>query len=282
MLLDSQRCEAYRNALNRIVRPGDVVLDLGAGTGLLSMLAVQAGARHVYAIEMSEIAGVAATLIETNGLGDRITLIPRKSTKARLPERCDLLVTETLSILGFDTENIVDYLQDARRRLLKPDARIIPESCKTLLMPIQSDAFGVGRFPLQLYGVDWAALRQACYSPKPIRLEASGQVWIGLAEPAAGWPLIFKRDFRSPGPAAFDFVITLEGRLDGFLGWFEATLCPGVTLSNSPRLPPTSWSQIYFPILQQPVVHPGQRLTLHIDPGLITGWPHWSYSVRVI
>ena len=63
MLVDGVRCETFREAIRRTVKPGDVVVDLGAGTGLLSFFAVQAGARHVYAIELSGIADVAAELI---------------------------------------------------------------------------------------------------------------------------------------------------------------------------------------------------------------------------
>ena len=80
LLLDKIRCDAFREAIQRSVKVGDVVVDLGAGTGLLSFFAAQAGARHVYAIEMSPIAKVAAELIEANGFRDRITLI-RKNSK---------------------------------------------------------------------------------------------------------------------------------------------------------------------------------------------------------
>jgi len=85
MLLDKIRCDAYREAIQGTVKPGDVVVDLGAGTGLLSFFAAQAGARHVYAIEMSGIAEVAAELIEANGFRDRITLIrkPQKKSASR-------------------------------------------------------------------------------------------------------------------------------------------------------------------------------------------------------
>ena len=97
MLMDKIRCDAYQDAIQRTVKPGDVVVDLGAGTGLLSFFAVQAGARHVYAIEASSIADFAAKLIEANGFRDRITLVREDSKKARLPERCNVLVTETLA-----------------------------------------------------------------------------------------------------------------------------------------------------------------------------------------
>src|SRR5579862_3768931 len=91
MLMDKTRCDAYQDAIQRTVKPGDVVVDLGAGTGLLSFFAVQAGARHVYAIEASAIADIAAELIEANGFRDRITLIRENSKNVRLPQRCDAL-----------------------------------------------------------------------------------------------------------------------------------------------------------------------------------------------
>src|SRR5882762_11290541 len=146
LLLDKARCETYREAIHRTVKPGDVVVDLGAGTGLLSFFALQAGARHVYAIEMSAIADAAAELIAANGFGDRLTLIRKNSKQARLPEPCDVFITETLSTFCFDSENTIEYVADARTRFLKPGARIIPESADTFLMPFSSDAFGLGRF----------------------------------------------------------------------------------------------------------------------------------------
>src|ERR1700676_2621549 len=155
LLLDKARCDAYRDALHRTVRPGDVVVDLGAGTGLLSFFALQAGARHVYAIEMSDIADAAAELVEANGFKDRVTLIRKNSKKVRLPERCDVLVTETLSAFCFDAENVIEFVADARERFLKPDARIIPESADTFLMPFSSDAFGAGRLPSRYYDLDF-------------------------------------------------------------------------------------------------------------------------------
>ena len=113
LLLDKARCDAYREAIHRTVKPGDAVADLGAGTGLLSFFALQAGARHVYAIEMSRIADAAAELIEANGFQDRITLIRKNSKRVRLQERCDVLVTETLSAFCFDTENIIEFVAEA-------------------------------------------------------------------------------------------------------------------------------------------------------------------------
>ena len=72
MLQDDVRCRAFRDALREVVTPDSVVLDIGAGTGILSIFAAQAGARQVYAVERSPVAQCARQIIADNGLSDRI------------------------------------------------------------------------------------------------------------------------------------------------------------------------------------------------------------------
>ncbi len=75
MLRDSVRCEACRQALAKSVAPGDVVLDVGAGTGILSLFAAGAGARKVYAVERTGVVDVARQLIGANRVGRRVQII---------------------------------------------------------------------------------------------------------------------------------------------------------------------------------------------------------------
>jgi len=279
LLLDKVRCDAYRDAIHRTVKPSDVVVDLGAGTGLLSFFALQAGARHVYAIEMSDIADAAAELIAANGFQDRITLIRKNSKKVRLPERCDVLVTETLSAFCFDTENIIESVADARARFLKPEARIIPESADTFLLPFSSDAFGAGRLPPQYYDLDFNPFRKRLFKSYSI-VPASGKPFSALSQPALCYQIDFRKDSANPGKTFVPFRITAEGHLDGFLGWFEARLCEGVTLSNSPYLPLSHWWQLYLPTHDQPHYRPGQTILLYLDPNIRSGEARWKYSVQ--
>src|SRR6267142_2507204 len=279
MLLDKIRCDAYREAIQRTVKPGDVVVDLGAGTGLLSFFALQAGARHVYAIEISDIADAAAELIAANGFQGRITLIRKNSKSVRLPERCDVLVSETLSAFCFDTENIIDFIADARERFLKPGARIVPESADTFLMPFSSDAFGAGRLPPRYYDLDFKPFSKRLFKSYGI-VRASGQPFVALSRPAPFYHIDFRKDTQNPGKTFAPFRITADGRLDGFLGWFEARLCEGVTLSNSPYLPLTHWWQLYLPVLERPHYRSGQTILLYLDPSIVAGEARWSYAVQ--
>jgi SAM-dependent methyltransferase len=279
MLLDKIRCDAYREAIRRTVKPGDVVVDLGAGTGLLSFFALQAGARHVYAMEMTEIADVAAELIEANGFRGRITLLRQNSRKARLPERCDVLVTETLSSFCFESENTIEFVADARARFLKPGGRIIPESADTFLLPVSSESFGLGRLPPRFYDLDYRPFVKKLATEYRL-VRASGKPFVALSEPALCYHLDFYKATQNPGKTFAPFRVLADGRLDGFLGWFEARLCEGITLSNSPYLPLTNWWQLYLPVAEQPRYHAGQTMLLCLDPNFSAGEAEWKYSVQ--
>jgi predicted RNA methylase len=96
MLRDDIRNQAYRRAIFANVRKGDVVLDVGAGTGILSLFAAQAGARTVYAVERTTIADLARRIVIKNGYGDRIEVIQSDLEAVRLPQRVDVIVSEWL------------------------------------------------------------------------------------------------------------------------------------------------------------------------------------------
>ena len=72
MTRDRRRFEAFRAALQATIKPGDVVLDVGAGTGVLSFLALEAGAGHVYAVEQLPVIDVTRQVAQDNGLADRM------------------------------------------------------------------------------------------------------------------------------------------------------------------------------------------------------------------
>jgi SAM-dependent methyltransferase len=287
MLMDKNRCDAYQEAIRRTVKPGDVVVDIGAGTGLLSFFAVQAGARRVYAIEKSGIAEVAAELIEANGFRDRITLIRENSKKVRLPERCDVLITETLSCFCFDDENIIESIADARERFLKPGGIIILQSAHTFLVPFSSDSFGIGRLVSTdqanrpgFYGLDYRPLAEKFFSERRF-VHASGKPLLALSQPAPCYHVDFRKVTQNPGKTLIPFQIGDDGRLDGFLGWFEALLCEGVTVGNSPYLPINHWRQLYLPTVQQSHYRNGQTILLYLDPNIVAGKADWRYNVML-
>lgn len=134
MLADEARSAGFQRAIDRIVRPGNVVLDAGAGTGLLSFFAARRGAR-VYAIEADPaVAALAGRLIALNGLNDRITLVQARAEEYTPPEPVDVVICEMLHV-GLLVEQQVPVLNAIHSRLRERfpghSYRVIPAEALT-------------------------------------------------------------------------------------------------------------------------------------------------------
>ena len=127
MIRDRVRTEAFRRAIDAAVRPGDVVLDVGAGSGILSVFAARAGAAHVYAVEETSIAVLAEDLAAANGVAEIVRVIHGDALDIELPERVDVVVSEWLGGFGIDEGMLVPVIT-ARDRWLKPGGVMIPHS----------------------------------------------------------------------------------------------------------------------------------------------------------
>src|SRR5690242_9004894 len=136
MLQDKVRNRAFKEAIFRNVKKGDVVVDLGTGTGILAIWAAQAGARKVYAIEETDVADVAEAVIKDNGFENVITVLKANSSEVTLPEPADVLIAEIVGHFLFE-EGIVEAIAGVREVLLKPNARIIPASASVFAAPAE-------------------------------------------------------------------------------------------------------------------------------------------------
>src|SRR5882762_1821418 len=126
MIADGERLGAYTKAIAGVVRPGDTVLEIGCGPGVLALLACQAGARKVYAVDSQEIVHFARELAAANGFAERMEFIQRDSRKLHLSERVDVIVSDIRGALPF-FGHAVASIEDARQRLLAPGGRLIPQ-----------------------------------------------------------------------------------------------------------------------------------------------------------
>lgn len=253
MLHDHRRTGDFVAAIRAAVRPDDVVLDIGTGSGVLAVAAARAGARHVYAVEASDIAEVAARVFEANGVADRITLIRGWSRQVDLPEPATLLVAEVIGNEPFE-EEILETTLDARRRLLAPGARLIPRSLTVLVRPVllpeaelRQRAFGraaVDRWH-RLYGIDFAPLLDAAPSG-PVHTLTEGEVvatWESRG-PASELLSVDLGSFDRPSlSASTDLVVDSPGAVNAVAMTFVATLDDETVHTFDPwRWPASSWA----------------------------------------
>lgn len=276
MLADALRTESYRRAIERVVRSGDVVAEIGTGTGVLAHFAARAGARRVYAIERGPAVELARLVRDGNPTGERISVIHGASQGVDLPERADVLVTETLWNFGLG-EGMVDAVIDARRRLLKVGARIIPSELEMIIAPVEYPRGHriVDLWGRDLYGLDFSSLRSF----------AANNHQHAVLTPAAflSVPTSLARialtSVSTPEVAASARIrVARSGTMHGIAGWFRARLAPGVELTNAPPLRTPNWSHVFFPLEEPRPVDPGAHLVISVRSTGNGGV--WSWDVH--
>lgn len=278
LVSDATRSRALGEAVARVVRPGDVVCDIGTGSGILALFACRAGAAHVYAIEAGVIADVAELVFRENGVGDRVTLIRQRSLDATLPQRAHVLLTETLWNFGLG-EGILRTVLDARARLLAPGARIVPQSFRLVVAPIEADSiYGrVDAWEREAYGIDFSCVRKLA-AHNVYRETVTPEMLLAAPESIADVDLIHADDRPIAGFA--DFIATKAGTMHAIAGWFDATLCPGSTLSNAPPNAAGSWKHAIFPLERPIAVLPGHLLRVRIECTADESLWQWSVEHR--
>ena len=124
MAVDAVRMDAYSRAIERTVRPGSIVVDLGCGTGIMSLLALRAGARRVHAVEMDPAVWLARDLARANGFGDKLVVHHGSSFDLTLDEPADVVLGDLRGSFPLFGKNLAT-MEDAKRRLLAPSGVLI-------------------------------------------------------------------------------------------------------------------------------------------------------------
>jgi precorrin-6B methylase 2 len=233
-LQDAPRVRAFERGLASAVRPGDVVVDLGCGTGILGLLACRAGAARVYAIDEGGMAEVALALAAANGFSDRITIVRGHSHDISLPERADVVVGDQIGQFGFEA-GVLDYFADARRRFLKPEGRFVPRAVSLWMAPIEcgevwEEAAFWGTRP---HGFDTRPAQEiSLNSGHALRVEPDHQLGPGHRATT----LTLGDDHRCFS-FAMDLPIERAGTFHGLAGWFTADMHGDASMSNAPGDP---------------------------------------------
>lgn len=271
LLQDEIRTNAFREAIRRVVTPDSVVLDLGTGSGILSFFACEAGARRVFAIDATHSADLASFLSRQLGYAERIQVFHERSMKVELPEPADILVTETMGAFAFD-EHILSSVIDARARLLKPDAIIIPRRIDLYLVPVD-DASVYER------SVSWWATKPYGFDLSAIAVFASNIVFVGnvgrdsfLAAPEMAITSDLGTIANPHVAGSVHFTAARGGLMHGFSGWFRATLADGIEVSN--EIPGTNWEHVFLPLQSPITIDAGTPIdvSLESNDGLMWRW----------
>jgi SAM-dependent methyltransferase len=273
-LADEARISAYRRALAETVKPGDVVLDLGAGTGVLGLLACRSGAARVYSVDEGSIIGLARDLCAANGFEDRMVFVKGLSTRIDIPEKVDVVVADQIGRFGFEA-GVFDYFLDARARLLKPGGITVPSRIDLCVAPIESPelAAKVDFWSGEPAGFDFRPAREIAANtgyPSTLRPDQL------LSDPATLASL--ESGAVEQGPWTFEAAVTATrpGTLHGIGGWFVAQLSESVSMSNGPLADPRiNRRNVLFPVDSPVPIERGDTIGIRmriLPSQLIVAW----------
>jgi len=276
-LTDKTRVAAYRRAIQEVVKPGAVVLDLGAGTGILGLLCCQAGAHRVYCIDRSGMIEIARAIAPANNASEKLVFINDLSLNAALPERVDLVVADQIGGFGFEA-GLLEYFSDARSRFLKPEGVMMPSRVDLWIAPVECSEMWskVDFWNRSPAGCDFsAAFTWAANTAYPVKLRPEYL----LGDPARAVSLVLTATPMHMVNVEAAIVVHRPGQLHGIGGWFNAALSPSVMMSNSPLIStPIDRMNVFYPVQEPLYLREGDRITIQMKILPASGIVSWSVS----
>jgi type I protein arginine methyltransferase len=281
MVADQGRNSSYDRALRANIRPGSVVLDIGAGPGILTFLACRAGAARVYSVEPDDVIELARQLAADNGFSNRIEFIQAMTTEIDLPEKVDGIVADIRGRSPLLRKSIVSIL-DARDRFLKPEGWIIPARDTMWAAPVSSielyDKF-IGAWNNEYqFNFDRARLK-AVNKVDGLQLNARHLV----AAPQR-WAVL---DYRSLDHINVDgemrWIMDRAASAHGVCTWFDCETAAGTGYSNSPASGERHiYKQLYFPWPEAVELMAGDQVEVRLRADLVDSDYVWSWYTRVM
>lgn len=274
MLLDTERMRAFRDAITRVVRPGDIVVDVGSGSGILALLAAQAGAREVYAIERGAMARLIEKAAQRNGFGDVVKVFRGDARNVALPKPPTVIVSEMIGSFALD-EDFLGLLGSVRARCA-PDVRVIPAS---LSIRLALASMPEARAELESIenglGVRLDDLAEALRSRPALAWVRADEIVSSATADAR-----FRVGDATPRVVSGNVTASKTGTADAIIGWFEAELADGVSITSSPSAPKTHWANLVFPLPVPLPIVAGETIELEVRPRLFTDRGTWSWCAR--
>jgi len=245
------RTGSYRRAIceNPDLFKNKVVLDVGCGTGILSMFCIQAGAKTVYAVDYSDIVVQAREIIKNNGMDGKIHVIKGKAEEIDLPEKVDIIVSEWMGYFLF-YESMLSTVLICRDRFLKDDGVILPDKASLHFAFIEDDDYKKQKIDWwdNVYGFDMSCIKKIAYREPIVDIVDAKYVvsqCIKVYEVDLYTMTINDLDFT----AKYEISMVRDDSVHALIAWFdiEFNACQHpVSFSTGPFSKYTHWKQTVF------------------------------------
>ncbi|XP_064335008.1 protein arginine N-methyltransferase 8 isoform X2 [Camelus dromedarius] len=253
MLKDEVRTLTYRNSMyhNKHVFKDKVVLDVGSGTGILSMFAAKAGAKKVFGIECSSISDYSEKIIKANHLDNIITIFKGKVEEVELPvEKVDIIISEWMGYCLF-YESMLNTVIFARDKWLKPGGLMFPDRAALYVVAIEDRQYKDFKIHWweNVYGFDMTCIRDVAMKEPLVDIVDPKQVVTN-----ACLIKIQRNDYIHALVTYFNIEFTKCHKKMGF--------------STAPDAPYTHWKQTVFYLEDYLTVRRGEEIygTISMKP----------------
>ncbi len=258
MLADKHRLDSYSSAIQKHVKTGDIVIDYGAGTGILSLMAARAGAKKVYAIDNGRNTEIMKKIIIKNSLEGRIEIICEEGAKAVIPKKADVLISEWMGVWALQ-DNMLPGLIYLRDNFLKENAKILPSRVSLYIVPSSQK----NNFPdfSNIHGFDLSEYNSMVCSQPFVALADTNDF---LSEPKKLKDIDISSCTLVPSNFMAEYEAEKDGIINSFFGWFTACFYETVCLDTSP-LTKTHWRQAQFSMEKPIQVKKGNLIRVSVE-----------------
>ena len=280
MISDRARLSAYEAALREVVRPGATVVDLGAGCGVLGLLACRMGAARVHAVEPTPIIEIARSAARANGYSDRFTFYEMQSNQVAIPARADVIVSDLRGALPVFGRHL-EIIADARSRLLRSDGVLVPRRDVLYAAIVSIPAAQERLFsPWSDNGLDLdfsAARRYVEHTSIKVNAQPDQ-----IVAPPVQWHVIDYSTVSSPHiQGVARFTVPDNTSCNGILVWFDSELSSRSAFSNSPAAPRMIYGQSLFPWPHAVDLTAGDRVTAALRADLVGDDYVWTWRTQI-
>ncbi|KAK4480057.1 hypothetical protein RD792_013114 [Penstemon davidsonii] len=276
MLKDVVRTKTYQNVIykNSFLFKDKVVLDVGAGTGILSLFCAKAGAKHVYAVECSSMADMAQEIINKNGFSNVITVLKGKIEEIELPvSQVDVIISEWMGYF-LVYENMLNTVLYARDKWLVQDGLVLPDKASLYLTAIEDADYKEDKIEFWngVYGFDMSCIRKLAISEPLVDTVKQSQI-------VTNCHLLKTMDISkmSAGNASFTAPFKLVAERDDYIHALVAhfdvsfTKCHKlISFSTGPKSQTTHWKQTILYLEDVLTICQGEALmgTMTVAPNI--------------
>jgi protein arginine N-methyltransferase 1 len=280
MLTDEMRVGAYVKALKEVINSESVVLDLGAGTGIFSILACEFGAKKVYSVEVNQLINLLKDVVKEKGYESRIEIIQNLSTKIELKEKANVLISDIHG--GFPLfESSIETIIDARERLLTEDAILMPRKETIYFAVSQTEEIykqNISQYLEEFHGFRIPSAERLVFNQYFSAKDKSEKL---LTEPGVLAEINYRTIKETSFEKEFQWEFAEDGTAHGLRGWFENELFDDIGVSNSIEIEKTTYSSPFFPFEKVVEIKKGDTISAHVSAKYQSGDYVWSWKTQI-